>query len=706
MATKGLALALRITGGLAGAFIQSSNRASQQLVGLKERAAQLSAELGKEQAALRAAARGTQEYADAQARVKTLKTQLSGISQEIVSTNVESRKASASIAGMKKQLGQAAAIAAVGSVAFAGAAAATIKTAQAYTDLRISASSAGLQVDALAADIRANTAALNGNADRARAASQGSLDYYKNLQLLTVGLGNVDAAMAHVAGIDPFAQARMSYDEVRASNVAAIRSALALADAQERARRLGAIEQVIGTDQYAALFQYASLTDEQRARVDDLRKRQSEVTRTGAAGWGSVGFAVGQLRGEMGLLYEVASGPLTGSFSTLFELAASGVRWFSDLSMQNETLGRWMGYAAIAGGGLAAGLTALIGLSAIYRGALFALTGATQAGAAWEAIRTGVIWRSTAAITGNTVAVSRNVVAWLVSRGIMVAGANATGVMTAAQWALNVALTANPIGIVVVAIGALIGGLVLLYAKSERFRNIIRAAWEMLKKFWPILLGPIGFAIKGFQTLYQRSEKFRNILQRIWETAKKVGSALSKIPGLGGGGDDDAAPGAGGGQAPGRPGEPPQLTYPDVAGIRPPQAGAPELRYPDVAGIRPPQQGAPELRYPDVAGIRPPQAGAPQLTYPDVDRLGQPTNPSPVARPEPVQYPRLDNRGQPLATATAAPATGAAGGDNISNRSSVTEINNTFHISGVANPMEAAAEVVRMQEEAVATAAV
>lgn len=52
----------------------------------------------------------------------------------------------------------------------------------------------------------------------------------------------------------------------------------------------------------------------------------------------------------------------------------------------------------------------------------------------------------------------------------------ATGVATGAQWALNAALTANPIGLVVLAIAALAGGLVLAYNKSETFREIVDAA--------------------------------------------------------------------------------------------------------------------------------------------------------------------------------------------------------------------------------------
>lgn len=54
--------------------------------------------------------------------------------------------------------------------------------------------------------------------------------------------------------------------------------------------------------------------------------------------------------------------------------------------------------------------------------------------------------------------------------------------MTAAQWLMNAALTANPIGLVVVAIVALVAGLVLAYQKSETFRNIVNAVWAAVKK--------------------------------------------------------------------------------------------------------------------------------------------------------------------------------------------------------------------------------
>lgn len=54
----------------------------------------------------------------------------------------------------------------------------------------------------------------------------------------------------------------------------------------------------------------------------------------------------------------------------------------------------------------------------------------------------------------------------------------ATLAVTAAQWLLNAAMSANPIGIVVIAVAALAAGLVLLWNNSETFRRIVTAAFN------------------------------------------------------------------------------------------------------------------------------------------------------------------------------------------------------------------------------------
>lgn len=56
-----------------------------------------------------------------------------------------------------------------------------------------------------------------------------------------------------------------------------------------------------------------------------------------------------------------------------------------------------------------------------------------------------------------------------------------TKAWAAVQGLLNIALTANPVGIVVAAIAALIAGMVMAYKKCETFRNIVNAAWSGIK---------------------------------------------------------------------------------------------------------------------------------------------------------------------------------------------------------------------------------
>ena len=54
----------------------------------------------------------------------------------------------------------------------------------------------------------------------------------------------------------------------------------------------------------------------------------------------------------------------------------------------------------------------------------------------------------------------------------------ATRVWAAAQVLLDAAMAANPIGIVVVAIAALVTALIVAYKNSDRFRNIVQGAWR------------------------------------------------------------------------------------------------------------------------------------------------------------------------------------------------------------------------------------
>lgn len=97
---------------------------------------------------------------------------------------------------------------------------------------------------------------------------------------------------------------------------------------------------------------------------------------------------------------------------------------------------------------------------------------------------------------------------------VMAAGTVASGGATAATWSLNAALLANPIGLVVIALVALVGGLILAYNKSETFRNIVQGAWTGIKAAaeavvgwfqntaWPMLKKVIDFIIGYYKMLW------------------------------------------------------------------------------------------------------------------------------------------------------------------------------------------------------------
>lgn len=114
----------------------------------------------------------------------------------------------------------------------------------------------------------------------------------------------------------------------------------------------------------------------------------------------------------------------------------------------------------------------------------------------------------------------------IMKNGLM-AWAAATKIVTATQWLLNAAMAANPIGLVVIAIAALVAAFVVLWKKSEGFRNfwinlwtgiknIASDAWNGIKSFFA--------KVPGFFT-----EKFQGAYNAVTNVFKKLPSFFSGI---------------------------------------------------------------------------------------------------------------------------------------------------------------------------------
>jgi hypothetical protein len=67
--------------------------------------------------------------------------------------------------------------------------------------------------------------------------------------------------------------------------------------------------------------------------------------------------------------------------------------------------------------------------------------------------------------------------------GYLSAVAIGTKIWTAAQWLLNLAMDANPVGLIVIGIIALIAAIVVLWDKCEGFREAVGGIFEVVKKY-------------------------------------------------------------------------------------------------------------------------------------------------------------------------------------------------------------------------------
>jgi hypothetical protein len=127
----------------------------------------------------------------------------------------------------------------------------------------------------------------------------------------------------------------------------------------------------------------------------------------------------------------------------------------------------------------------------------------------------------------------------------------ANGTATASQWALNAAMNANPIGIIITLAGLLIIGLIVLVKNWDRVTAAVKNNSEKVLTIISIFAGPFGFIISIVKELFTNWHRVTEAFESggILEAIKKIGAVLlsgilapvqglleilSYIPGLGG----------------------------------------------------------------------------------------------------------------------------------------------------------------------------
>lgn len=111
------------------------------------------------------------------------------------------------------------------------------------------------------------------------------------------------------------------------------------------------------------------------------------------------------------------------------------------------------------------------------------------------------------------------------------AGMSAAEVVAAAKtWLLNTALLANPIGLVVAAIAALVAAFVVLWNKSDKFREFWINLWDKIKTSAAVVIEFIKIA---FSDTWDKIKKVWNVAAKyfegVWKAIKLVFSVVKSV---------------------------------------------------------------------------------------------------------------------------------------------------------------------------------
>lgn len=206
------------------------------------------------------------------------------------------------------------------------------------------------------------------------------------------------------------------------------------------------------------------------SEVDTLQGQQQRLTAEFENQQAALGTA---LLPAMTELVGMARDILPGAFSVLGSVLAGIISVISDLASYYQDNASWINVLATTVGVLTAAWLIYRGVAAGIAAVQLAITAATYG------------TQGAMLVTGAATAIYN---------GIMNAMKVATVVATAVQWAWNAALTANPIGVIIMLIAALVAGIIWFFTQTElgqqiwsNFMTWLQEAWTNVSAFFTAL---------------------------------------------------------------------------------------------------------------------------------------------------------------------------------------------------------------------------
>ena len=285
-------------------------------------------------------------------------------------------------------------------------------------------------------------------------------------------------------------------------------------------------------DAFSKVFNLGSGTDKLNGFMDGLNKVVDNVSKTIAnnapkivAFFKEIKDSIGPLlsigKDFAGGVWETALGMIKGVAGALGTMAGNGKKAKAPVTSLSKALG-----------GIAEHKTAIKTVGSLF--AAYFVGSKVASGVMEVAKAINVMKNSTIAMT-------------VAQKAMTAAQKIATGV----QWALNAAMKANPIGLIVVAVTAAVAALVLLYKHNKKFKKFVdgmfsaaKKAFEKIfkvtkeifgkiidffKKDWKQVLLFIANPIAGaFALIYKHNKKFKKFVDGTVDHVKDMAKGVAK----------------------------------------------------------------------------------------------------------------------------------------------------------------------------------
>lgn len=260
--------------------------------------------------------------------------------------------------------------------------------------------------------------------------------------------------------------------------------------------------------------------------LDDAQKKLREATDNLTKAMASNKKAVDASNGavtELGKKVQGRAAAQVDTFSGRIEVAKTKIGdWIA-------VMGQRFGPAIMFAG------TALASLGTIYEARIVpVLARAIAAAAVWVATQVS----SAAVAVWNTAVLVAQTAATFAQAAASTVATMAVGLWEAAQWALNAAFFANPIGMIILAIAAFVAVTILAYRRSATFRAIVQGAFTGVKiagqAMWVVLKAAFHGIVSVAQWMWKILEPIFALLADAFHAAQAAASFVSNIAGSGG----------------------------------------------------------------------------------------------------------------------------------------------------------------------------